>query len=350
MRCMECVSKFLQGKYVLPYSMTFASLLVLIALCFVLCLMYGSVELSFGEVLSALCGVDGVSAGVRMVVVDLRLNSVVVALLSGAVLGVCGLVLQTVFANPLAAPSLLGVHTGASIGVAAAMFLLGGSMTLGGLSLMGEVLVVVLAVVGALSVLALILAVSALLKDSSRLLIVGLMVGFLGASVVGLLQYFGSVDGLQRFYAWGMGYFGGISWATLPFYVMLLCVGMGWLFVEAKWLNALLMGEGYAINLGLRLQRTRTLLLAVVGVLSAVITTYCGPIAFLGLAAPHLARLLFRTANHRVLMPATGLVGAILALVCHCLSHLPVHGHLLPLNVLTPLFGVPVVLYLVLRR
>lgn len=325
-------------------------LCVAVLVAFVLCVFSGSVSIPCSEVVGALFGCSEVSYGVRMVVVDLRLTSACVALLSGAALGACGLVLQTLFANDLAAPSLLGVHTGASLGVAVAMLCLGGTMALGSVSLIGQALIVAFAVGGALAVLGLILAASTWLRDNGKLLIVGLMVSFLGASVVGLLQYLSSSDGLQRFYVWGMGNFGGVSRASLPYYVLLIMVGLVGIFVQAKWLNALLLGEAYAINMGLHLRRVRTLLLALVGMLSAVITAYCGPIAFIGLAAPHLARLLMRMANHRLLLPATLLVGASLALVCHAVSHWPVYGQLLPLNVLTPLFGVPIVLYLVMRR
>lgn len=324
-------------------------LLCLVGVAFVACMLWGSIAISLEQVFGALLGDTHVSKGVRMVVVELRLVSAVVAMFSGMALGVCGLVMQTIFGNPLADPSLLGVNTGASIGVAIAIVILGGSFAVGTMPLLGQVLLVVLAIIGSLAVLSLILLLSRWLRDSSRVLIVGLMVGFGGASVVGMLQYLSSSDGLQRFYVWGMGQFDSVGYANLPFYLLSLGVGILALLTQVKWLNALLMGEAYAENLGLRVRRTRTFLLAFVGSLTAIITAYCGPVAFLGLAAPHLARLLLRTANHHFLLPGAMLVGSALALICHALSHLPIYGQLLPINVLTPLVGVPIVLYLVLK-
>ena len=401
---------------------------------------FGSVHIPPESVWAALTGGE-VDAVTQFVVIESRLPQAITALLAGASLSVSGLMLQTVFHNPLADPSILGVNSGASLGVAIVMLALGGSVSAAGgalgttvstlgttgdalcaiwnaagatestvktmecavgtmgnaagtignaaetmgnaagtientaetmgnaagtignaaetmgnavwaiiSGLSGFFLIVLAAFIGAMLIIILLLAFSKFVKSNLTLLIVGIMVGYVISSAISLLNYSATEQGVHSYIIWGLGNFNGVGLRGMPFYAisLVLCVILSLTLVKP--LNTLLMGSSYARNLGTNLAHTRTKLLIVTGLIAAVVTAFCGPISFIGLAVPHIARMLSRCANHRTLMPLTLLIGADISLICALICTLPANGTLIPLNVITPLFGVPVILYVLLAR
>lgn len=311
-------------------------------------LVSGSISLSVAEVWRALWN-DGAET-TRFIILHHRLPQALTALLAGAALGGGGLAMQTLFRNPLADPSLLGVTAGAGLGAAVVMLLWGGVGIIGGWVLSGFLLTLGAAFAGAAVVMLLLLVVARKVSGSAQLLIVGVMLSFIASSVVSLLNFFATAEGVRSYLVWGMGDFSSVGTARLLPLSLALLPALGGLWLMVKPLDALLLGEDYARSLGTDVRRVRTLLLLLVGWLSAVVTAVCGPIAFIGLAAPHIARLLLRTATHRLLIPASLLIGSATALVCLWVSILPSAGGVLPLNAITPLIGAPVVLYLILKR
>lgn len=323
---------------------------VLIVLLFVANLLVGSVSIPAGEVFRILLGEDTGRASWRYIVWEARLPQALTAMLAGSALAACGLLLQTAFRNPLAGVSILGVNSGAGLGVAVVMLLLGGTLSAGAFSLSGFFSVLAGAFAGALAVMALILFFSTVVRSNVMLLIIGLMVGYLVSSVVSLLNFMSTAEGVQSYMVWGMGHFGGVSLRQMPAFAAVVLAGLAGALLLVKPLNALLLGERYAENLGVRVRRVRHVLLVVVGVLTAVTTAFCGPVLFIDLAVPHIARLLLPTANHRLLLPATMLAGAVVALACNLACVLPGGAGLIPLNAVTPLIGAPIVIYVIVRQ
>lgn len=320
----------------------------LLALLCVLALLTGSVPLSLGDVVQVFMG--GGDEMARFVVLESRLPQLVTALLAGAALSVSGLVMQTLFANPLADPALLGVNSGASLGAALALLLLGGSWTMGDTALAGVALTIVAAFVGACGVIALLTMCSHYLRGNLALLVVGVMLNFVLSAVISLLCFYASADGVRGFIVWGMGDFASVPLQRLPLMAVLVLLPTMLVLVCNRSLNALLLGTDYAANLGISVQRVRTWLLVLTGLLTATTTALCGPISFIGLAVPHLARMVCRTANHGQLVPHTWVLGAGVAVLSLILSHLPGERGVLPLAAITPFMGVPVVIYILLRR
>lgn len=325
-------------------------LLLLIVLLLAANLLVGSVAIPAGEVLRILMGEDAGRESWHYIVWEARLPQVLTALLAGSALAVCGLLLQTAFRNPLAGASVLGVNSGAGLGVAVVMLLLGGSITAAGFSFSGFFSILLGAFAGAMAVMALILFFSTLVRSHVMLLIIGLMVGYLVSSVVSLLNFLATAEGVQSYMVWGMGNFGGVSLRQMPAFAAVVLLGLAGALLLIKPLNALLLGERYAENLGVRVRRVRHALLAVVGVLTAVTTAFCGPVLFIDLAVPHIARLLLGTANHRILLPATLLAGGAVALACNLVCLLPGEAGLIPLNAVTPLIGAPIVIYVIVSQ
>lgn len=323
---------------------------VLIVLLFVANLLVGSVSIPADEVFRILLGEDTGRASWRYIVWEARLPQALTAMLAGSALSACGLLLQTAFRNPLAGVSILGVNSGAGLGVAVVMLLLGGTLSTGAFSLSGFFSVLAGAFAGALAVMALILFFSTVVRSNVMLLIIGLMVGYLVSSVVSLLNFMSTAEGVQSYMVWGMGHFGGVSLRQMPAFAAVVLAGLAGALLLVKPLNALLLGERYAENLGVRVRRVRHVLLVVVGVLTAVTTAFCGPVLFIDLAVPHIARLLLPTANHRLLLPATMLAGAVVALACNLACVLPGGAGLIPLNAVTPLIGAPIVIYVIVRQ
>ena len=323
------------------------SLLLLPVLC-LLSLLVGSVHISPAEVWAALMGNSDET--VRYIVTESRLPQMCTALLAGAALGVSGLVMQTLFSNPLADPSLLGVNSGASLGAAIALLAFGGSFALGGAALSGVLFTVGAAFVGACAVIALIALCSRWLTSNLSLLVAGVMLSFIISSVISLLSFYATSEGVRSFVVWGLGDFSGVSSSRLWIMSILVIVPVWGVRLCATSMNALLLGADYATNLGVNVKRVRTLLLILTGLLTAVVTALCGPISFIGLAVPHVSRMLLRTADHRKLLPAVFVMGADVALLSLILSHLPSEAGTLPIAAITPLLGAPVVLYILVKR
>lgn len=334
-----------RNKYVA--ALLLVSLLLL--LLFVSNIFYGSVDIPFADVAEILSGGEGERAGWRLIVLETRLPQAVTAMLAGMALSAAGLMLQTLFNNPLASPEVFGVNSGAGLGVAVVMLLLQGSFTAGNISLAGYMALLAGAFIGALFIIAIILGLSTWLSSNIFLLIAGLALSYLASAVISLLNYFSTAEGVHSYLIWGMGNFGGVSLEQLPFFSILLLLSLSLSLLMMKPLNALLLGDIYAANLGIKTKRIRGVLLALTGLLTAAVTAYCGPVSFIGLAVPHFARLILRTNNHLLLLPTTILVGGAVALLCNLICQLPGESGLIPLGAITPLIGAPVILYIILR-
>ena len=328
----------------------FISLAVSILFLFGLNLITGSVQIPFADVLDILCGRFMGKESWQYIILENRLPQTLTAILCGASLSVCGLMLQTAFRNPLAGPDVFGISSGAGLGVALVMLLLGGTVSTSMFTVSGFLAILTAAFVGAIAVTALILFLSTMVRNSVLLLIVGIMVGYVSSSAVSLLNFFASEEGVKSYMVWGMGNFGGVSLSHIPLFSILCLMGIGVSFLLIKPLNILLLGPQYAESLGVSTRQLRNILLVVVGLLTAITTAFCGPISFIGLAIPHIARLLFRTENHQVLLPGTVLSGAAIALLCNFICYLPGEAGIIPLNAVTPLIGAPVIIYVIVQR
>lgn len=318
---------------------------LLLLLLFFSNLFWGSVAVPFDAVIEILTGGDAGNDGWRLILLQTRLPQAVTALLAGMSLAVAGLLLQTLFNNPLAGPEVLGINSGAGLGVAVVMLLLQGAMGVG-----GYIAVLSGAFVGALAIILLVLLLSRLLSSSIYLLIAGLAMSYLASSIISILNYFSTAEGVHSYLIWGMGGFGGVSTELLPLYSGVLLFLLLCALLLVKPLNVILLGDAYARNLGINTKRLRGMLLLVVGGITATVTAFCGPIAFVGLAVPHLARMASPTASHRVLLPVTLLLGGIVALACNLICQLPGGSGLLPLSAVTSLLGAPVIIYVVFKE
>lgn len=317
---------------------------------FIANLLIGSVNIPPAEVWHILTGGESSKASWSFIVWEARLPQVLTALLCGGALAVCGLMLQTAFKNPLAGPSILGINSGASLGVAFVMLLFGGSVTAGTFSLSGFLSVLSGAFIGAMAIMALILFFSTLIKSNVMLLITGIMIGYIASSAISLLNFFATAEGVQSYIIWGMGNFGGVSLQQMPAFASVTLLGLAGALMLIKPLNALLLGERYAENLGVNIRRVRNWLLVVTGLLTAITTAFCGPVAFIGLAVPHVARMLLGTSNHHSLLPVTILSGGAVALLCNLICILPGDAGIIPLNAVTPIIGAPVIIYVIVSQ
>lgn len=321
--------------------------LLLLLLMFVANLFYGSIDIPAGEVLSIVT-TGGCKREVwRIVVLESRLPQALTSMLAGAAISVAGLLLQTIFRNPLAGPEVLGVNSGAGLGVAVVMLCTGGVTAFG---IGGYFAVLGGAFIGALSVIFVILLLATLLRNNMFLLIAGVAVSYMTSSAITLLNYFSSAEGVHSYMVWGMGSFGGVAMEQMVFFAPATLLLLLAAFVMAKPLNALLLGDGYAVNLGINVKAVRGIALCVTGLLTAVVTAFCGPVSFIGLAVPHIARISLGSNNHRHLIPATIILGATVALLCNLVCRLPGESGLLPLGAITPLVGAPVIIYVVLKN
>ena len=323
----------------------FIILLLSIVVLVVINLLLGTVRIPVGEVCSILMGAGSESDIWTNIVISSRLPQVLTAIVAGAGLAVSGLQMQTVFRNPLAGPSVLGISNGSALGVAFVVLLSGkiGGVALSRLGYLGDAAMSVAAIVGALAVMLLIVWISQKVKGNVTLLIIGVMIGYLANAIIGVLKFLSPEEDVKSFVVWGLGSFSRVSGDEMVLFVVLMCILLPISFLLVKPMNMLLLGERYAANLGLDVQRARMLIIVCSGVLVAIVTAYCGPIMFIGLAVPHLARALFRTSDHRVLLPATALCGAALALVCNFIARMPGFEGALPVNSVTALVGAPVI-------
>ena len=281
----------------------------------------------------------------RNIIFSSRLPQALTAIVAGAGLAVSGLQMQTVFRNPLAGPSVLGISNGSALGVAFVVLLSGklGGVALSRLGYLGDAAMSVAAIIGAMSVMLLILWVSQKVRGNVTLLIIGVMIGYLANAIIGVLKFLAPEEDVKSFVVWGLGSFSRVSGDEMMLFIGLMCVLLPLTYLLVKPMNLLLLGDRYAANLGLNIRRSRMLVIVSSGMLVAIVTAYCGPIMFIGLAVPHLARALFRTSDHRILMPATALCGSVLALVCNIIARMPGFEGALPVNSVTALVGAPVI-------
>ncbi len=332
------------AKYIVP-------LLIGIIILFFANLFVGSVKIPFQAILDILTGGEVVKKSWEHIVLEVRLPQAITALFTGGGIAVSGLLLQTAFRNPLADAGILGISAGAGLGVAIVILLFGGIVgNTVGFSLSASMTVVAGAFVGAGLILLIIIGFASIIKNNIMLLIIGIMVGYLTSSVISLLKYWSTSEQVFSYMIWGMGDFSGVSMAQLPFYCITVSIGLVLSILLVKPLNALLLGERYAANLGVNIKRIRFLLLVCAGILTAVTTAYCGPISFIGLAVPHIARLMLGTSNHKFLLPMTILLGTFMALLCNLISVIPGSAGLIPLNAITPIFGAPVIIYVIVNQ
>lgn len=325
---------------------------VSIVFFFFLNLVLGSVHIPLRSVWNIVCGSAEEPVVWQNIVWKSRVPQSITALVAGAGLSVSGLQMQTVFRNPLAGPSVLGISSGASLGVASVILLSGsiGGVALSKLGYIGEIALTVAATAGALSVMTLIVFVSQKVKGSVTLLIIGVMIGYVANAIIGVFKYFSVEEDIRAYVIWGLGSFARVSGnqMTLFIYIMIILLPLSFLLI--KTLNLLLLGGGYAKNLGLNIKRARLYVISCSGILTAIVTAYCGPVIFLGLAVPHLCRGLLRTSDHRVLMPAAILTGSSLALLCNLIARMPGFEGALPVNSITALIGAPIVVYVLFSK
>lgn len=313
-------------------------------------LAFGSVDIPLKAVGNILFGGEVEKESWQFIVWESRVPQCITALLCGAALSASGLMLQTVFSNPLADSSILGISSGASLGVALVLLAGGGSIVAGEFALSGFLSVVAGAFAGAVLVMAVIMFLSVVIKNNVMLLIAGIMIGYVVSSVISLLNFFSTAEGVHSFVIWGMGNFGGVSMVQLPGFSIVTLLELLVAILLIKPLNALLLGTRYAENLGINIRRIRNWLLLATGLLTAVTTAFCGPVAFIGLAVPHMARLMLGTSNHNSLMPVTLLTGSAVALLCNLICILPGEAGIIPLNAVTPLLGAPVIIYVIVNQ
>lgn len=309
---------------------------------------WGTVSIPLGKVITILFGGDSGNVAYNNIVWVSRMPQSITALLAGAALAAGGLMMQTLFRNPLAGPSILGISTGANLGVAILVLSLNGSMVVG--TLVGYTANVLAAFIGATLVLMAILSLSTRIKNTAMLLIVGIMIGYITSSIISILNFYATKENIQTFVLWGMGDFSNVTWDQMPTFAVVSILGIAVSLLQIKPLNALLLGENYASNLGVNVRRTRYSILLGTGLLTAAVTAFCGPIAFIGLSVPHVARMIFGTSNHKMLLPATILLGAAIALICNLLTTLPGEGGIIPINAVTSMLGAPVIIYVIFNR
>ncbi|EFA43698.1 iron chelate uptake ABC transporter, FeCT family, permease protein [Hallella bergensis DSM 17361] len=309
-------------------------------------LVHGSVDIPLHEIWNVIFGNDVQKESWRFIIIENRLPQVITALLAGGALTVSGLLLQTAFRNPLAAPDIFGVTSGAALAVALLTLApaVSASYMVSGLSS------VTAAFIGAVAVTTLIWTVGKMVHNHVMLIIIGIMIGYLASSAITLLNFFATKEGVKSFAVWGMGNFGNVSMNQMPFFATVTLLATSATLLLIKPLNALLMGENYAENLGINVHRVRNILLVVTGLLTAIVTAFCGPIAFIALAVPHIARLLLQTSDHRHLLPVTILTGCVVALLCNVLTTLPGESGILPLNAVTPIIGAPIIIYVIIKE
>jgi cobalamin transport system permease protein len=329
----------------------FSALGALLLIAVVAALALGSVRLSPGEVFNALLRPEEASERALDIVRKVRLQRTIAAGLSGAALGLCGTQMQTIFRNPLADPFVLGISSGASFGVALVVLVAGtgSSQWIGGLGVAGKLGISGAAFAGAMAVTLVALAVARRVRGTAAILVVGLMIGYLLAALVSVIVAGADPARLRQFVTWGFGSFRGITTAELRVMAPILIAGIAASLLTTKTLNALLLGERYAESMGVAVRRDRMLILLVTSALAGVVTAFAGPVAFIGVAAPHVARPLVATSDHRVLLPAAALVGAVMTLVAEVVAQTPGGSGVLPLNAVTALLGVPVVIWVLVR-
>lgn len=332
------------------YSKSFIIIILILVVCFVLNISLGSVYIPLNDVFKSILGSSTEQETWSYIIQNYRLPKAFTAILVGSGLGISGLLMQTLFRNPLAGPFVLGISSGASLGVA--LIILGSSVFGGFLTtlLVSKWSIVIAASFGSFLVLISVMIVSLKIRDTMAILIIGLMFSSITAAIVSVLSYFGSAQQLQQYVFWGFGSLGNLSWKELGIFFIIYCFGIVLSIFSIKSLNSLLLGENYAKSLGLNIKKSRLLIIISTSLLAGTITAFAGPIAFIGLAIPHMTRQLFNTSNHKVLLPAVFLFGAIIMLICDSIAQIPNSDYTLPINAITSLIGAPVVIWLLVRK
>ncbi len=331
------------------YKIPFLVLILILIICFFVNISLGSVSIPLKSIFNSLLG-SANNESWQYIIQDYRLPKAFTAILVGSGLGISGLLMQTLFRNPLAGPFVLGISSGASLGVA--LVILGSGFFGGAFAalLISKWSVVIAASLGSFLVLLAVLIVSSKVRDTMAILIIGLMFGSITAAVVSVLSYFSSAEQLQQYIFWGFGSLGNLSWNELFIFFVIYCFGIILSIASIKGLNTLLLGENYAKSLGLNIKQSRLIIIIATSLLAGTITAFAGPIAFIGLAIPHMTRQIFNTSNHKILLPAVFLFGAIVMLICDSIAQLPTSDYTLPINAITSLIGAPVVVWLLVRK
>tara|TARA_B110000908_G_scaffold29766_1_gene35192 strand:+ start:1913 stop:2941 length:1029 start_codon:yes stop_codon:yes gene_type:complete len=332
------------------YNKNFILLSVLLLVFFFLNISLGSVSIPFKEIFHTLIGEFTTKESWQTIILDFRLPKAITAILVGSGLSICGLLMQTLFRNPLAGPFVLGVSSGASLGVA---LLILGSSVFGGFILTSSISnwsLAIAASLGAFLVLFAVILAANSVRNTMSILIIGLMFGSLTAAVISVLAYFSEAAKIQQYLFWSFGSLGNLTWSELSVFGSIYLVGILACFAVIKPLNSFLLGENYAKSLGINIKKSRNIILVITSLLTGVITAFSGPIAFVGLAVPHIAKMLFTTSNHKVLIPASAIIGGIVLLICDSIAQLPTSEFTLPINAITSLFGAPIVIWLLIRK
>ena len=331
-------------------TILFSSLLLLLLLTFLLNISLGQVAIPLKEVFKSLFGGHASKETWEYIIVNFRLPKAITAILVGIGLSISGLLMQTLFRNPLAGPYVLGLSSGSSLGVAFVILGAGFLPSFFAQFLLSSYGIILASCLGSLLVLVMILIVSQSLRDTMSILIVGLMFSSFTGAIVSVFTYFSSAEQLQKYTFWSMGSIGNLSWQNI--FILAVCVFIGLLLslLSLKSLDALLLGENYAKSMGLNITKSRYIIIFATSVLAGSITAFAGPIAFIGLAVPHLAKLLFKTSNHKVLFGATLLVGSIIMLFCDTVSQMPGFDFTLPINAITSIIGAPIVIWLIINK
>lgn len=327
------------------------SLIIIIVLLFLFNLFIGTITIPFEDLLDIIFGNNTDSTN-SVIVLNYRLPQAITALFAGAALSVSGLLMQTLFKNPLADPSMLGVSSGAGLGVSIIVLLTGiiGEKALVSFGLWADLSVSIAAFVGASMVLLLLLLFSFKLKNMTSLIIIGLMISYLAGSITDIMKYFSMKEDIHAFVIWGLGSFSAVGSSKIWFFTISISIGLIFSILLIKKLNIIILGDTYAENLGLNIKKNNIAIILISGFLTAIVTAYCGPISFLGLAVPHLTRFIFRTSDHRILLPTTMLMGMSVSLLCNIVARIPGFEGNLPINAVTAFIGAPVVIWVILRK
>lgn len=332
------------------YTTHFALLFVLLVILFITNISLGSVSIPIKEIFNLLSGGVASKSSWETIIVSYRLPKAITAILVGSGLSISGLLMQTLFRNPLAGPFVLGISSGASLGVA--LLILGASV-FGGFfltSMFSNWALAIAASIGSFFVLSAVIIAANRVRNTMSILIIGLMFGSLTSAVISVLAFFSLAEQIQQYLFWSFGSLGNLTWEELSIFGLIYLVGILGTFSVIKPLNSFLLGENYAQSLGINIKRSRNIILLITSILTGVITAFSGPIAFVGLAVPHIAKMLFSTSNHKILLPSAALIGAIVLLICDCIAQLPTSEYTLPINAITSLFGAPIVIWLLVRK
>ncbi|RLJ99770.1 FecCD family ABC transporter permease [Tenacibaculum discolor] len=332
------------------YTVHFLLLSVLLIVFLLLNISFGSVSIPLKEIFNSLFGNPVAKDSWETIIINYRLPKAITAILVGSGLAISGLLMQTLFRNPLAGPFVLGISSGASLGVA---LLILGSSVFGGFFLVAiysNWALAIAASAGSFLVLSAVIIAANRVRNTMSILIIGLMFGSLTSAVISVLAFFSEAEQIQQYLFWSFGSLGNLTWTELSVFGIIYLVGILGTFSVIKPLNSFLLGENYAKSLGINIKKSRNIILLITSILTGVITAFSGPIAFVGLAVPHIAKMIFSTSNHKVLLPAVALIGAIILLICDSIAQLPTSEFTLPINAITSLFGAPVVIWLLIRK